>query len=224
MEFESNTNQTVWCRMKEFREKYLQISVEEFSKQTGIDIGRIRKIETGQGKVRLSEMVTVMDVYSLSSEYLLGRVDRPKPIIMDPQTAKEWAAIEQLSMEDLHKLYDMMKKKQGVTTICYGKKRYGIRGKRQKPFSFRQWQVPRETSRTAMPPYIPNCRWAWRYAVMMSEAVKEQILAVRNTALTNMFDVPAVQKIASDMGYYELVLFLEENRNTYVQFILMGKS
>lgn len=75
-----------------------------------------------------------------------------------------------------------------------------------------------------MPPYIPNYRWAWRYAVMMSEAVKEQILAVRNTALTNMFDIPAVQKIASDMGYYELILFLEENRNTYVQFILTGKS
>lgn len=59
---------------------------------------------------------------------------------------------------------------------------------------------------------------------MMSEAVKEQILAVRNTALTNMFDIPEVQKIASDMGYYELVLFLEENRNTYVQFILTGES
>lgn len=59
---------------------------------------------------------------------------------------------------------------------------------------------------------------------MMSEAVKEQILAVRDTALTNMFDISAVQKIASDMGYYELVLFLEENRKTYVQFILTGES
>lgn len=68
-------------------------------------------------------MVTVMDVYSLSSEYLLGRVDRPKPIITDPQTAKAWEAIERLSMEDLHKLYDVMKKKQGVTTICYGEEK-----------------------------------------------------------------------------------------------------
>ena len=59
---------------------------------------------------------------------------------------------------------------------------------------------------------------------MMSEAVKEQILAVRDTALTNMLDIPAVQKIASDMGYFELVLFLEENRKTYVQFILTGES
>lgn len=58
---------------------------------------------------------------------------------------------------------------------------------------------------------------------MISEIIKEQILAVRDTALTNMFDVPAVQKIASDMGYFELVLFLEENRNTYVQFILTGE-
>lgn len=123
MEFENGINQIVRSRMTEFRKKYLQISVEEFSKQTGIDIGRIRKIEAGQGKVRLSEMVTVMDVYSLSSEYLLGRVDRPKPIITDPQTAKAWAAIERLSMEDLHKLYDMIKKKQGVTTICYGEEK-----------------------------------------------------------------------------------------------------
>lgn len=58
----------------------------------------------------------------------------------------------------------------------------------------------------------------------MSEAVKEQIFAVRDTALTNMFDIPAVQKIASDMGYFELVLFLEENRKAYVQFILTGES
>ena len=59
---------------------------------------------------------------------------------------------------------------------------------------------------------------------MMSEVVKEQILAVRDTALINMFDIPAVQKIASDMGYFELVLFLEENRKAYVQFILTGES
>lgn len=58
----------------------------------------------------------------------------------------------------------------------------------------------------------------------MSETVKEQILAVRDTALTNMFDIPVAQKIASDMGYFELVLFLEENRKAYVQFILTGES
>ena len=36
MEFENGINQTVRSRMTEFRKKYLQISVEEFSKQTGM--------------------------------------------------------------------------------------------------------------------------------------------------------------------------------------------
>ena len=40
--------------------------------------------------------------------------------------------------------------------------------------------------------------------------IKEQILAVRDTGLTNMFDTSAVQVIANEMGFYELVIFLEE--------------
>ena len=59
---------------------------------------------------------------------------------------------------------------------------------------------------------------------MMNDTIKEQILSVRATGLTNMFDVPAVQKIASDMGFYELVLFLEDNRKSYVQFICTGQT
>jgi len=33
----------------------------------------------------------------------------------------------------------------------------------------------------------------------MSETVKKQILAIRDTGLTNMFDVRTVQRIANDM-------------------------
>ena len=54
--------------------------------------------------------------------------------------------------------------------------------------------------------------------------IKEQILAVRNTGLTNMFDTRAVQVIANEMGFYELVIFLEEHKKEYVQFILYGKD
>ena len=36
--------------------------------------------------------------------------------------------------------------------------------------------------------------------------IKEQILAVRDTGLTNMFDTSAVQVIANEMGFYELVI------------------
>ena len=58
----------------------------------------------------------------------------------------------------------------------------------------------------------------------MNKKIKEQMLAIRDTGLTNMFDVVAVQRIANDMGFYELVLFLEENRKEYAHFILTGEE
>ena len=57
----------------------------------------------------------------------------------------------------------------------------------------------------------------------MSDTVKEQILTVRSTGLTNMFDVPAVQRIAYERDLYDLVLFLEEHKQEYVHFILTGE-
>ncbi len=58
----------------------------------------------------------------------------------------------------------------------------------------------------------------------MNEKVKEQILAVRATGLTNMFDIYRVQRIAHEMNFYELVIFIEENREKYVRFILHGEE
>ena len=52
--------------------------------------------------------------------------------------------------------------------------------------------------------------------------VKEQILAIRDTGLTNMFDVNAVQRLAFERDFYELICFIEENRKGYVNFILHG--
>jgi hypothetical protein len=57
----------------------------------------------------------------------------------------------------------------------------------------------------------------------MNTKVKEQILAIRATGRTNMFDVPMVQYIANEMRFYELVVYLEEHRKEYVQFILTGE-
>ena len=56
----------------------------------------------------------------------------------------------------------------------------------------------------------------------MTDTIRQQILAVRATGLTNMFDLPMVQRIANDMDFFELVIFLEENRSEYVHFILTG--
>ena len=56
----------------------------------------------------------------------------------------------------------------------------------------------------------------------MTEKIKEQILAVRDSGLTNMFDARAVQRIANDRGYYELVIYIEEHLSDYIRFILNG--
>lgn len=58
----------------------------------------------------------------------------------------------------------------------------------------------------------------------MTEKVKKQILAIRDTGLTNMFDLNTVQRLANDRGMYELVIFIEENRASYVRFILTGEG
>lgn len=58
----------------------------------------------------------------------------------------------------------------------------------------------------------------------MDKKIKEQILAIRNTGLTNMFDVETVQRIAYDMDFHELVVYLEENRKEYAHFILTGEE
>ncbi len=58
----------------------------------------------------------------------------------------------------------------------------------------------------------------------MNEVIKEQILAIRDTGLTNMFDTKIVQKIAYDMGFYELVNYIEENKSQYGHFILTGEE
>ena len=57
----------------------------------------------------------------------------------------------------------------------------------------------------------------------MNDKIKEQILVIRNTGITNMFDLIAVQRIAFEMGFYELVDFLETDRKAYVDFIIYGK-
>lgn len=57
----------------------------------------------------------------------------------------------------------------------------------------------------------------------MNDKIKEQILIIRKTGLTNMFDVNTVQRIAYEMDFYELVDFLETDRKAYVDFIIYGK-
>lgn len=58
----------------------------------------------------------------------------------------------------------------------------------------------------------------------MTKTVREQILAIRATGETNMFDANMVQYIANRERYYELVIYLQEHRKEYINFILTGKA
>lgn len=56
----------------------------------------------------------------------------------------------------------------------------------------------------------------------MDEKVRVQIMAIRDSGVTNMMDATRVQREAFEQGFHELVLFLEEHRGDYVHFILFG--
>ena len=58
----------------------------------------------------------------------------------------------------------------------------------------------------------------------MTSKIKEQILAIRDTRETNMFDVRKVQEIALREGYDELLIYLADNVGAYSRFILTGKE
>ena len=57
----------------------------------------------------------------------------------------------------------------------------------------------------------------------MTDTIKEQILAIRTTGLTNMFDVTAVQWLAFERNFFDLICYIDEDRAGYVRFILTGE-
>ena len=60
----------------------------------------------------------------------------------------------------------------------------------------------------------------------MTAKVREQILKVRDTGRTNMFDTNGVQYVANELGLYDLVVYLmdKENRKEYSRFIFTGET
>ncbi|MBO6209971.1 MAG: DUF5049 domain-containing protein [Schwartzia sp.] len=58
----------------------------------------------------------------------------------------------------------------------------------------------------------------------MTDEIREQIMAIRDSGLTNMFDLNTVQRLANERDYFDLVLYIEEHKAEYVKFILMGEE
>ena len=58
----------------------------------------------------------------------------------------------------------------------------------------------------------------------MKLIIRQQILAVRDTGETNMFDVNTVMVIANREGFYDLVCYLQDHKREYSRFILTGQA
>lgn len=58
----------------------------------------------------------------------------------------------------------------------------------------------------------------------MNETIRKQIMKIRDSGETNMLDTRMVQLIANRMGFYELVIYLEEHKREYVNFIFTGNT
>ncbi len=58
---------------------------------------------------------------------------------------------------------------------------------------------------------------------MDKEIIKKQILIIRNSGVTNMFDIPRVTLEAEKRGFAELIAYLERHKRDYWDFILTGE-
>lgn len=57
----------------------------------------------------------------------------------------------------------------------------------------------------------------------MTEKIRNQILTIRETGATNMFDITRVMELAEALEFDELQEYLPANKAEYVNFILYGK-
>jgi len=68
-----------------------------------------------------------------------------------------------------------------------------------------------------------------RYAAYYKEGgliidkLLEQILTIRNEGKYNMLDTIGVQREAYEKGFHELVVFLEDHKKEYAEFIMTGQ-
>lgn len=58
----------------------------------------------------------------------------------------------------------------------------------------------------------------------MNETIRRQILAIRESGVTNMLDLPRVQREAYTKGFNEMVIYLNDHKPEYCRFILTGEE
>ena len=58
--------------------------------------------------------------------------------------------------------------------------------------------------------------------MIMTDKVFRQLMDIRDSGLTNMFDTNMVQRLAYDRDYFELVTYIEDHKKEYAHFIMTG--
>ena len=58
----------------------------------------------------------------------------------------------------------------------------------------------------------------------MDEKIKEQILVIRDSGVTNMFDISRVQREAFNNGFYELIMYIENKKADYVHVLTFDEN
>ena len=58
--------------------------------------------------------------------------------------------------------------------------------------------------------------------VKIDQEALEQLLEIRDSGATNMFDFNTVQRLAYEQDFYELVTWMDEHRNEYGRLIMYG--
>ena len=58
--------------------------------------------------------------------------------------------------------------------------------------------------------------------VKIDQIALEQLLEIRDSGATNMFDFNMVQRLAYEQDFYELVNWMDEHKNEYGKLIMYG--
>ena len=58
--------------------------------------------------------------------------------------------------------------------------------------------------------------------MVITDKLAGQIITIRDSGAVNMFDTHGVQVEANKRNFFDLVVFIEENRKAYSKFILSG--
>lgn len=58
----------------------------------------------------------------------------------------------------------------------------------------------------------------------MNKTTFDQLMAIRDSGACNMLDCRAVQRIAFDNEFFDLVLYIEDDPKRYFHFIMTGEE